>query len=76
MSPTLDICTALELGTLKAAATFQDPDVQITETEDAPASLRMEEGRVVVVLEFPDRQCLARFQRRVAALKPAGRRHA
>lgn len=76
MSPALDIGPSLEMGTLRAAATFQDPDVRLTHTEERPACLRMEEGGVVVELEFPDRQSLARFQRRVASLKPERRRHA
>ena len=74
MIPGLDIAPCIEMGTLRAAATFQDPDVQIRQGEDQPACIRLEEGGVVVELEFPDHQSLARFQLRLASLKPERRR--
>lgn len=56
----------LDVGTLTACASFQNPDVSLTAAHGHPPSVRLEEGGVVVVLEFPDREALARFQRRLA----------
>jgi hypothetical protein len=71
----LDIAPALETGTLRATATFQDPDVRLREAdEDAPPRVLVEEGGVAVELEFPDHGSLRRFQRRVAALRSTASR--
>lgn len=74
MNPTLDIAPFLEMGTLRAAATLQDPDVRLTATEERPACMVIEEGGVVVELEFPDTGSLRRFQHRVASLSPTALR--
>jgi hypothetical protein len=71
----LDIAPALETGTLRATATFQDPDVRLREADkDAPPRVLVEEGGVAVELEFPDHGSLRRFQRRVAALRSTASR--
>lgn len=68
MKPELSLLPSLVLGTLKACATFQDPDVRLTERRGQPPAVHLEEGGVLVVLEFPDRESLERFQRRLAHL--------
>ena len=71
----LDIAPALETGTLRATATFQDPDVRLREAaQDDPPRVLVEEGGVAVELEFPDHGSLRRFQRRVAALRSTASR--
>ena len=71
----LDIAPALETGTLRATATFQDPDVRLREaSQDEPPRVLVEEGGVAVELEFPDHGSLRRFQRRVAALRSTASR--
>ena len=71
----LDIAPALETGTLRATASFQDPDVRLREaSEDEPPRVLVEEGGVAVELEFPDHGSLRRFQRRVAALRSTASR--
>jgi hypothetical protein len=71
----LDIAPALETGTLRATATFQDPDVRLREaSQDESPRVLVEEGGVAVELEFPDHGSLRRFQRRVAALRPTASR--
>lgn len=70
MTPGLDIGPALVTGTLRASANFQEPDVRLREDDgDEPPRVLIEEGGVVVELEFPDLGSLRRFQRRVAALR-------
>jgi len=66
----------LELGTLKASATFQDPDVRLEgrEHDDEQPSVQVEEGGVTVVMLFPDLDAVRRFQRRVARLLVLGGR--
>ena len=75
MKPELDISACIEMGRLRAAATFEDPILELRQGEDQPSCLRLEEGGVVVDLEFPDSRSLARFQRRMAALAARGGRH-
>ena len=71
----LDIAPALETGTLRATATFQDPDVRLREaSQDEPPRVLVEEGGVAVELEVPDHGSLRRFQRRVAALRSTASR--
>ena len=60
---------ALELGLMKATASLQDPEVSLSPWDAEMPVLCIEEGGVVVELEFPDREALARFQRQVAALR-------
>ena len=76
MRPGLDIAPALETGTLRATANFQDPDVRLRDgADDEAPRVPIEEGGVAVELEFPDPGSLRRFQRRVAALRsPTSRR--
>lgn len=68
MKPELTLLPTLEMGRLTASATFQEPDIQLVERRGQPPTLQLEEGGVLVVLEFPDRESLARFQRRLAHL--------
>lgn len=55
-------------GLLKASATFQEPDVRLSCWNGEMPTLVIEEGGVVMELEFPDQGSLARFQRRIAGL--------
>ncbi len=68
--PGLSIGPALESGTLRASATFQEPLVQRREDDALSPRLLIEEGGVAVELEFPDLGSLRRFLRRLAALLP------
>ncbi len=63
------IAPTLELGLMKATASLQDPEVSLSPWDAQMPVLCIEEGGVVVELEFPDREALARFQRRIAALR-------
>lgn len=63
------IAPTLELGLMKARAMLQDPEVSLSPWDAQMPVLCIEEGGVVVELEFPDREALARFQRRIAALR-------
>jgi len=76
VKPGLDIAPVLETGTLRATATFQDPDVRVQHraSADEPPRVLIEEGGVAVELEFPDLGSLRRFQRRVAALRSTASR--
>jgi len=75
VTPGLNIAPALETGTLRATATFQEPDVRLREAHaDEPTRVLIEEGGVAVELEFPDLGSLRRFQRRVAALRSTASR--
>ncbi len=60
---------ALELGLMKAAASLQDPEVTLSPWDGDMPTLCIEEGGVVVELEFPDRESLRRFQQRIAELR-------
>ena len=70
----MSLAPTLETGTLTANATFQDPDVSLAGRGDDVPAVRIEEGGVIVVLEFPDLDCLTRFVRRLARLPVPGRR--
>lgn len=74
MSQSLRTALTLDRGMLRASATLQDPDVRLTSWDEDMPAISIEEGGVVLELEFPDRRSLARFQRRVAALKPGSGR--
>lgn len=77
MRPRMRLTPTLEAGLLKASATVQDPDVRLSEAEDEMPVLTIEDGGVVIELEFADRDGLHRFQRRVAELAtPSPRRDA
>lgn len=69
----MSLAPTLETGTLTANATFQDPDVRLTGRADDVPAVRIEEGGVIVVLEFPDLVSLTRFLRRLARLPVPGR---
>lgn len=60
---------ALESGFMRATATLQDPVVTLLACGSSPPILCIEEAGVVVELEFPDAESLARFQERVAAVR-------
>jgi len=60
---------ALEMGLLKASATFQDPFVHVAPWDHEMPTLTIEEGGVAIELEFPDVTALRRFQRRIADLR-------
>jgi len=62
---------ALELGLMKATASLQDPEVTLSPWDGDMPTLCIEEGGVVVELEFPDAESLRRFQQRIAALRTA-----
>ena len=64
----MSLAPTLETGTLTANATFQDPDVRLVGAGGEVPVVRIEEGGVVVVLEFPDLDCLTRFVRRLSRL--------
>lgn len=56
---------ALEMGSLTARATLQDPDVRVEPDPDGPTTLTIEEGGVRLDLDFPDVDAVERFERRV-----------
>lgn len=64
-APSLVPTLALEMGTLTARATLQDPVVRLDAPENGPALLTLEEGGVRLDLEFPDLACVERFYRRI-----------
>ncbi len=72
MKPAVTVMPALEAGLLRAAATLQDPDVRIAPWSDELPVLLIEEGGVVIELEFADADGLRLFQQRVAALRIPG----
>jgi hypothetical protein len=63
------IAPTLELGLMKATASLQDPEVSLSPWDARMPTICIEEGGVIVELEFPDRESLRRFQDRVAALQ-------
>ncbi len=68
MNARLVTALAQERGTLTATATLAEPDVRLDlEPGEAPI-LTIEEGGVRVALEFPDTECVRRFQHRVGAV--------
>jgi len=68
MKPCLNMVPCLEMGNLRVNANLQDPDVRLSFDGDDVPCIRLEEGGVIVVLEFPDLVCLTRFVRRLARL--------
>ncbi len=64
-APSLVPGLALELGSLTAHATLQDPDVRVERADDGPTTLTIEEGGVRLDLDFPDLDAVERFERRV-----------
>ena len=44
MKPALTITPALVSGTLRASASFQDPDLRLGEDRDRPPTIHLEEG--------------------------------
>ena len=62
-APSLVPTLALEMGTLTARATLQDPVVRLDAPENGPALLTLEEGGVRLDLEFPDLACVERLYR-------------
>lgn len=63
---------ALEGGLLKASATLQAPTVQLSCWDTSMPTLSIEEGGVVVELEFADLRALRRFRRQITALRLPG----
>lgn len=61
--PSLVPGLSLDLGSLTARASLQDPIVRIDATVDGPAVLTLEEGGVRLDLEFPDLACVERLYR-------------
>jgi hypothetical protein len=59
----------LAFGLTRTIATLQDPVVTVSDRESDPLTLCIEEAGVVLELEFPDTESLARFQSRVAAAR-------
>ncbi len=68
MKADLALTPALELGSLRAEARFQEPDVRLSCSRDEDPALHLEEGGIVVVLAFVDRASLCRFLHRLAHL--------
>lgn len=68
MKPQMALMPTLETSSLQAVARFQEPDVQLTHVLGSPPAVQLEEGGVVVVLEFSDRDALGRFLRRLTHL--------
>ena len=68
MKTGLEMLQTREMGSLRAEASFQDPDVRITDSRDEAPSLRLEEGGIVVVLAFVDRESLQGFLYRLSHL--------
>ncbi len=68
MTPELAILPTMEMGSLRAEAYFQDPDVQITRSRDDDPALQLEEAGIVMVLSFVDRESLRRFLYRLSHL--------
>jgi len=66
--PCLQLAQTFEHGLLEARAFVQDPDVRLAGWDAWMPVLLIEEGGVVIELEFADRDSFHRFQRRVAAL--------
>ena len=73
MKTEVTVMPALEAGLLRAAATLQDPDVHIAPWCDEMPVLVIEEGGVVLELEFPDLESLTRFVQRLARLLVSSR---
>ena len=63
--PSLVPGLSLDLGTLTARASLQDPMVRVEALVDGPAVLTLEEGGVRLDLEFPDLSCVERLFRRL-----------
>ena len=59
----------LAFGLTRTIATLQDPIVTVSlQASDSP-TICIEEAGVVLELEFPDPESMARFQERVAAAR-------
>ncbi len=65
----MKLTPALETGLMRALASFQDPEIGLSVSETGVPLLRIEEAGVTVELEFPDVDCLSRFQQRVGDLR-------
>lgn len=63
--PSLDAGLALELGSLTARATLQDPVVRVETSQEGTTVLVIEEGAVRIDLDFPDPGCVRRFHARL-----------
>ena len=72
MKPCLHVAPCLEMGTLRASANFQDPDVRLADEGNEGPVVTIEEGGVTVELEFPDVDAVRRFQHRVAIMPAPG----
>ena len=59
----------LDFGMTRTIATLQDPVVTVSDRETDPLTLCIEEAGIMLELEFPDGESLARFQQRVAAAR-------
>jgi hypothetical protein len=64
------IIPTLESGDTRVTATLQDPIVTLSTGDPETPTVCIEEGAVLIELEFPAPECLARFKARVAALHP------
>ena len=62
------ITPTLEIGGTRVTATLQDPVLTLSAWDGEMPTLCIEEGGVVVELEFPDVESFRRFKTRVAAL--------
>lgn len=76
MKPTLQLRPVREMGMMKAAATLEDPVVRLEAWESDMPLLTIEEGGVLVELEFVSVETFRSFQRQVARLEPVEADHA
>lgn len=60
---------ALEMGLMKATASYEAPEVTLFISELEMPTLCVDEAGVIVELSFPDREALEQFQQQVAALR-------
>lgn len=63
-----EIASAIEFTGTRVTATLQDPVITLSAWEGDMPALCIEEGGVVVELEFQDIESLRRFKARLAAL--------
>jgi hypothetical protein len=63
------IAPTLDMGLMKASAALQDPEVSLSPWNAVMPVLCIEEGGVMVELEFPDADAFERFQSRIASLR-------
>ncbi len=76
MKPALQLCPVREMGMMKTAVTLEDPVVRLESWESGMPLVTVEEGGVVVELEFVSVETFRSFQRQVARLETEEADHA